>query len=137
MLCDVDLFKQVNDTYGHDAGDIVLTEIANILRSSLRASDLVFRYGGEEFLVLLMDAKKDTAVMIAEKIRANVASTQFHLGESNIHKTISIGVSEFPDKQADNIPDAIKQADIALYKAKGSGRDKVIKFDHGMWDKDD
>lgn len=135
LLCDMDFFKQVNDTYGHDAGDIVLAELAAILVKSVRAADLVFRFGGEEFLILLMDVQKDTSIAVAEKIRAKVEATIFRLPAAELSKTISIGVSEFPDPEraTTGIWEIIKQSDVALYHAKDSGRNRVVKFKPDMW----
>ncbi|NTV12689.1 MAG: GGDEF domain-containing protein [Desulfobulbaceae bacterium] len=134
LLCDIDLFKQVNDTYGHDAGDIVLAELAAILLQSVRTADLVIRFGGEEFLILLMDAQRGAAIPVAEKIRAKVESHLFHLAGVELNKTISIGISEFPDgeQQSLGIWEIIKQADIALYHAKDNGRNRVVQFTRDM-----
>lgn len=135
LLCDMDFFKQVNDTYGHDAGDIVLAELAAILVKSVRAADLVFRFGGEEFLILLMDVQKDASVAVAEKIRSRVESTIFRLPAAELSKTISIGISEFPDPEraSTGIWEIIKQSDVALYHAKDGGRNRVVKFKPDMW----
>ncbi len=135
LLCDMDFFKQVNDTYGHDAGDMVLAELAAILLKSVRSADMVVRFGGEEFLILLMDVQQGTSALVAEKIRAKVESTLFRLTGAELNKTISIGVSEFPDidKQSAGIWEIIKQSDIALYHAKEAGRNRVARFDREMW----
>lgn len=132
LMCDIDFFKQINDVYGHDVGDIVLKEIANNIKNCVRTSDMVFRFGGEEFLVLLVDSKKDAAVDVAEKIRERIKETKIKIAGGFIQKTISIGVSEFPlDTQ--NFWEAIKFADVALYKAKELGRNRVIRFTPDMW----
>ncbi|MCI4625884.1 MAG: GGDEF domain-containing protein [Candidatus Magnetoovum sp. WYHC-5] len=128
LICDLDLFKQVNDVYGHDCGDIVLREISNVLRNNIRKSDILIRYGGEEFLIILMDIEGNSqSLVIAEKIRASVEGTKINIGGSYIKKTLSIGVSELPGDSAD-FNEVIKFADIALYDAKKTGRNKVVKF---------
>ncbi len=132
LMCDIDFFKQINDVYGHDTGDVVLKEIGNNIKNSVRASDLVIRFGGEEFLVLLIDSKEGNSIEIAEKIRKRIEDIKIKITGGFIQKTISIGVSEFPvDTQ--NFWEAIKFADVALYKAKEMGRNRVIRFTQDMW----
>ncbi|MEZ0328212.1 MAG: diguanylate cyclase [Dissulfuribacterales bacterium] len=132
LMCDIDYFKKVNDEYGHDAGDIVLKELGHILASNVRAADLVIRFGGEEFLVLLIDCATPDAMAVAEKLRDTFENHIIRLPGQNIKKTLSIGVSEFPT-DSDAIWEAIKFADIALYKAKEAGRNKVMRFTPDMW----
>lgn len=132
LMCDLDYFKQTNDQYGHDTGDMVLKETSNIIRKSVRSSDLVIRFGGEEFLVLLIDTKPDDSYAVGEKIRESIEAAKVKITGGFIQKTISIGVSEFPvDTQ--NFWEAIKYADVALYKAKERGRNKVLRFAVDMW----
>ncbi len=132
FMLDIDHFKMVNDTYGHQAGDTILKKFASVVRDSIRASDLVFRYGGEEFVVLLPEIKSGAGVNVAEKIRANVESTHIKVDNGVIvHITVSIGVAEFP-QDARSLKEAIRFADIALYKAKKSGRNKVCRFEPTM-----
>ena len=132
IMCDLDFFKQVNDVYGHNAGDAVLKETSGLIRSSVRTSDLVIRFGGEEFLVVLLDTNKDETMKVAEKIRESVQNAKFKVQDGVLKKTISLGVSEFPiDTQL--FWQAIKYADVALYKAKETGRNKVIRFSEEMW----
>jgi two-component system, cell cycle response regulator len=132
IMCDLDYFKQVNDVYGHNAGDAVLKETSNIIRTSVRASDLVIRFGGEEFLVVLLDTNKDETMTVAEKIRENVQNAKIKVQDGVLKKTISLGVSEFPvDTQL--FWQAIKFADVALYRAKETGRNKAIRFCEEMW----
>ena len=127
-MIDMDYFKKVNDSYGHEAGDIVLKTLSNILKSSIRKSDIAIRYGGEEFLIILQNIKSiDDAVKVAEKIRENVQNTIIDIGEKSIKKTISIGISIFPDHCMKGW-ECIKYADIALYEAKRTGRNKVVLF---------
>jgi diguanylate cyclase (GGDEF)-like protein len=132
LAIDVDYFKQVNDTYGHDAGDKVLMEVAKTIKSSIRESDIAVRYGGEEFLVLLIDVQPGSTVHVAEKIRKAVENKVIDIGTAQLKKTVSIGVSEFP-VDTDKIWQCIKFADIALYKAKEEGRNRVVRFTADMW----
>jgi two-component system cell cycle response regulator len=132
LMCDLDFFKEVNDKFGHDAGDAVLKETTNVISKSARSADLVIRFGGEEFLVIVNDAKPGDAGEVAERIRTKIALTKIKTGGQVIQKTISIGYSEFP-KDTQNFWEAIKYADIALYKAKDAGRNKVLKFEKEMW----
>ncbi|MFQ3573466.1 MAG: diguanylate cyclase [Thermodesulfovibrionales bacterium] len=135
LMCDIDFFKQVNDIYGHDAGDTVLKETANVLRDSVRGADIVVRFGGEEFLIMLLDTNLGSALMVAEKIRHRIEGTNIQIRSEVIKKTISIGVSEFP-KDTENFWEAIKFADVALYKAKEMGRNRVVRFEQSMWKED-
>jgi len=123
LFIDIDFFKKINDTYGHDVGDLVLKHLAELLHISLRSSDIVARWGGEEFVVLLNDADAQKAKKIAQKLRFTV--------EQEVHDelpsfTISIGVAQ---AQADmGIDRVIKEADEALYKAKEGGRNRVVVY---------
>ena len=121
LLADVDHFKQYNDTQGHPAGDAALTKIADILRKQTRAVDCVARYGGEEFLIVLLETTVATAALVAERIRARVASEEFAGGSM----TLSVGVAECPS-HGDTPETLIASADAALYEAKGAGRDRVV-----------
>jgi diguanylate cyclase (GGDEF)-like protein len=132
LMCDLDFFKETNDIYGHDVGDMVLKETSSVIRKSVRASDVVVRFGGEEFLVLLTDADPQGIVASAEKIRAAIEETQVKVAGGFVKKTISIGASEFP-ADTQNFWEAIKYADVALYKAKDSGRNRVMRFSSEMW----
>jgi len=132
LMVDVDYFKKVNDTYGHDMGDKVLKEVAKILTKTVRESDLVIRFGGEEFLVLLMDVQSGKSVEIAEKIRRAVESHTIESFGVVLRKTVSIGVSEFPE-DSEKIWQCIKYADVALYKAKEMGRNRVVRFRPEFW----
>jgi diguanylate cyclase (GGDEF)-like protein/PAS domain S-box-containing protein len=121
ILIDMDKFKSVNDTYGHLVGDSVLIELANLLQSQSRKTDIVGRWGGEEFLIICPNTNLDGAKHFAENIRISVEKFNFkHIG----HKTISLGVTEIKD--TDNIKILVKRADDYLYEAKKSGRNKVI-----------
>jgi len=128
LLIDIDYFKQVNDTFGHDAGDEVLKELSKVLITNLRDSDFAIRFGGEEFLVILQNIKKEEDILkVAEKIRKTFEITKIVVSAKTIKKTISIGVSIFP-KDTKKIWEAIKYADLALYEAKRNGRNKIVKF---------
>lgn len=133
LMVDVDFFKQVNDTHGHDAGDNILKELARILKKAARTSDLVIRYGGEEFMLLLPDADQEGSLIIAERIRKNMEDAVFDLPTTKLKKTLSVGVSVYPE-EGTGFWETVKHADIALYEAKSTGRNKVIFFDPSMRD---
>lgn len=135
LMCDIDYFKQTNDQYGHDVGDIVLKEAASIISRNVRSSDIVIRYGGEEFLILLLDSALGNAMAIAEKIRAKMEETKIRIPGGTIQKTISIGVSEMP-ADSHNFWESVKYADVALYKAKESGRNRILRFTPDMWEEE-
>ncbi|MBI4826236.1 MAG: diguanylate cyclase [Nitrospirae bacterium] len=132
IMCDLDYFKQVNDVYGHNVGDEILKNTANIIRQCVRSSDLVIRFGGEEFLLIILDVEGDKTMEIAEKIRKSMEDTKLKVFDGIIKKTISLGISEFP-KDTDAFWQAIKYADVALYKAKDTGRNKAVRFTQDMW----
>jgi diguanylate cyclase len=125
LMIDIDHFKKVNDTYGHAVGDIVLRELADILKKNCRAFDIIGRVGGEEFCVLLLDCPTNRAFEIGLAIRDAVKKHKFHIGDNRfIYITVSVGVATYPDT-VDNLDDIMQRADNALYKAKQSGRDRV------------
>ena len=126
MMFDMDHFKQVNDTYGHTAGDEVLKTLASILKTSFRVTDVVARYGGEEFIVLLNNIDLQGALPIAEKTRFLIEATEFAIPDpiGRIHKTTSIGVAEY--HQGETTEDFLSKVDKALYEAKEKGRNKVV-----------
>ncbi len=132
IMCDLDYFKQVNDTYGHSAGDLVLKETSKTIRQSIRESDIVIRFGGEEFLVVLLDISNGESMTVAEKIRLNIQKLKIKVPDGIIQKTISLGVSEFP-ADTETLWSCIKFADVALYRAKEEGRDKCVRFTEDMW----
>ncbi len=129
LLLDMDHFKAVNDEYGHDIGDKVLKELSRILLENVRESDIVVRYGGEEFMVLLLNVKStENALDIANKIRIKVSENDIDVyAGAKLRKTVSIGLSLFPDDST-NFESVIKNADIALYEAKNKGRNQVVVF---------
>ncbi len=125
LLFDVDHFKKVNDTYGHDVGDIVLKEISNILSKQFRSTDIFGRYGGEEFIAGLMDTDINTAITIAERSLKIIRETTIKIDDTNtISVTVSIGISEM--KVTDlSYHDVIKRSDEAMYESKKSGRNRL------------
>ncbi|WP_426087490.1 DUF484 family protein [Janthinobacterium sp. PSPC1-1] len=134
MYIDIDHFKLVNDTYGHQGGDEVLREVATRIRTELRRSDALGRFGGEEFVVLLIDADLDSATFVAERIRASIAGTMFDLpGSAQAWVSVSIGVASL-EADAALLPietvaqQLVAHADQALYQAKAGGRNKVISW---------
>jgi two-component system cell cycle response regulator len=129
MILDLDHFKSINDTYGHDIGDRVIREFADRIRNSVRGIDLACRYGGEEVLVAMPDTEKEAARVVAERLRADVAAHRLHLngGRDELKVTVSIGISSTEDGPKDDSPQKlIKRADEALYVAKSGGRNRVI-----------
>jgi len=128
VMVDIDYFKNVNDTYGHTEGDKVLCKIASLLKNSVRKDDTVARYGGEEFVLILPGAKLEVTSMIAERIRRLIETTLFEVGQTQIHLTISLGISNLPSHRARSEKELIKMADHALYNAKGGGRNRVCIF---------
>lgn len=125
MIADIDHFKRVNDTWGHPVGDRVIVRIAQTLKSCCRSRDLLARFGGEEFVILLPDADLQQAALCAERIRATVATTAFQMGDGDTaHVSLSIGVA-LVDVEQDSIQTALDRADQALYTAKQDGRNRV------------
>lgn len=137
MMLDVDFFKSVNDTYGHDVGDKVIIEIGKLLKENIRDSDLAIRYGGEEFVVMLHNADDAGTMMVANKIHSAFAEIIFEVGiGETMQKTMSIGIAKFP-LHGDTIWKCIKFADTALYKAKTTGRNKIVEYSPEMSESDD
>jgi diguanylate cyclase (GGDEF)-like protein len=132
MYIDIDHFKRVNDTVGHGGGDEVLREVANRIKNELRTSDALARFGGEEFVVLLIDANLDSAAFVAERIRASVAGSMIALSpELQLSVTVSIGVACLAAGEAEGDPEVISRtwiarADDLLYEAKEAGRNRVV-----------
>jgi diguanylate cyclase (GGDEF)-like protein len=129
LMIDLDHFKRINDQYGHDAGDLVLKEIARRIQETLREVDVPARYGGEEFAVLLPHTGKQDALVVAERICGIVRTTLFELGGVKVKVSASIGVSGNADVESTHAEDLVKAADVALYEAKRLGRDRVVSFD--------
>jgi len=129
VMFDIDHFKSVNDTHGHQAGDVVLQQLAEILEVSAREIDKVGRYGGEEFIVLLPGTVLDAAVTFAERTRQQVESHTFTFEGGSLRRTISCGVAAFPHPRIGHREALVKAADDALYVAKELGRNRVVRFD--------
>jgi len=124
ILADIDFFKRINDTFGHDSGDYVLVQIAKILKQRLRQYDVVSRWGGEEFLLILPDTEIEAARVVAEHIRTAVSEQTFLFNGQKIAVTITLGVTQHTADHT--LYETIKQADDVLYKGKGSGRNHVV-----------
>lgn len=131
LFLDLDKFKQVNDTHGHLVGDFVLREVSQIIRDSIRTSDIPGRYGGEEFVVIMVNTDAAACMASAKRICAAVREHQFEMNEVEIENRISIGLSEFP-RDGETMQDLIQSADAAMYTAKRRGGDQVVKFEKGM-----
>ena len=126
LLIDLDFFKRINDTFGHEAGDLVLSEVGKLLRALIRASDIACRYGGEEIALILPDTTLKVASERAESIRVKIGGLRFvHEGSSIGPVTASIGVAIFPDHASD-AEGLLRAADAALYRAKHEGRNRVV-----------
>lgn len=123
LLLDIDFFKDVNDTYGHHIGDLTIKEIAKILSRNSRESDLISRYGGEEFLIMLSNSNKESAYTLAERIRKEISLISIE--NTDLKITVSIGCTEY--KKKESLDSFIKRADLLLYKAKDQGRNQTVK----------
>jgi len=127
MFLDIDYFKMVNDTYGHDAGDAILQKLAKTMKESITNNEFIVRFGGEEFLIIMKNPTEESAKELAVKINAEFAKIVFNFNNESFSKTVSIGYSFFPG-DTDQFWKCIKYADLCLYEAKETGRNKVIKF---------
>lgn len=126
LVLDIDHFKNVNDTYGHNIGDQVLIALANALKQHFRKDDLIVRWGGEEFVVILPKTTQDIALPIIEKLRILLETLPVETDKGIIHFTVSIGVSEF--QLSEPIKQAFERSDSALYQAKNSGRNRIVTY---------
>ncbi len=122
-MIDIDHFKKVNDTYGHEAGDITLCHVTDIMKKRMRETDIVARVGGEEFCILAVNMTVDTATKLFEELRRRIETSAIDIGAQNINVTVSIGVTT---ALADRLDDMVNQADALLYEAKNNGRNQVI-----------
>ncbi len=127
LMVDIDYFKMVNDTYGHDVGDEAIKVVSGVIMDAIRESDLGIRFGGEEFVVLLYNTTEEGMMKIAEKIRQRFESKVIEVGQESFSKTCSVGAAFFPG-DGDTPWKCIKYADMALYEAKESGRNKVVRY---------
>ena len=130
ILADIDNFKSVNDTYGHDRGDEVIRRVADVYRDGSRQEDLVARYGGEEFLVVLANTETQDALVLAERIRQMAREQEYEWADRAI--TLSIGVATYPTASAASYVELVRFADQAMYKAKLSGKDQVVVYDESV-----
>ncbi len=129
-MVDIDFFKQVNDRYGHRMGDFALTQIASVLLKSLRPYDKLFRYGGEEFIAMFPNSPLETALLVAERLRSNIAESSIEIENLPIRLTISIGIAAIDAN--DSVESSIERADAAMYAAKQAGRNLVKLWDPSM-----
>lgn len=128
LMIDLDHFKQINDRYGHRAGDSVLREVAKLMKSHTRKSDVLARYGGEEFIMLLPETHQKGAIIKAESLRTSISRLRFRALKDRRNVTISIGIATYPDVSVSDADELITYADTALYEAKTSGRNRVEVF---------
>lgn len=131
LMIDIDFFKMINDTYGHDVGDEAIRIVSRVIKDSIRKSDIPIRFGGEEFIVLLHNCDKEYIKEVAEKIRTEFAKQIITAGTESFSKTLSVGAVMFPD-DSESIWKCIKYADISLYYAKEHGRNQVVCFDKSI-----
>ena len=131
LMFDVDYFKKINDSYGHDIGDRVLQSIADTTRKEMRQKDVLARFGGEEFIALLAETSIQDALLIADRIRERIQNECLHLKERSLSFTVSIGVAELKSHRQD-LDELVKQADLALYQAKENGRNCVVRYEPAM-----
>lgn len=133
LMADIDKFKSVNDTYGHDVGDEVIKAVAAVLQSSKRSNDIVGRLGGEEFAIVLPEATLDSASAAAERFRRLIANRVISADAQRIPVTISLGVAS-ADEGTNGIEELLKRSDLALYEAKHTGRNRVCRFSRDVPD---
>ena len=126
VMFDLDHFKKINDTYGHIAGDHVLTTLAAAFERTIRSEDLFARYGGEEFVILCRATTQDQAAALCRRLMLTVRGTDFTFQAQKIPVTISIGVATVPDPDVKTPADLVQAADDALYEAKRGGRDRAV-----------
>ena len=122
-IADIDFFKNINDTYGHSCGDYVLKEVAYLIANNFRQTDLIFRYGGEEFVIILTETANENSLIPLERLRKTIENHNFRFNNKEIKITLSIGVSS----NLETMQNMIDEADKNLYKAKNNGRNRVEK----------
>jgi diguanylate cyclase (GGDEF)-like protein len=127
LMIDIDFFKKINDQYGHPIGDQILLSLSKELGRNLRQTDILCRYGGEEFAILLPETTIQTAKTIAERLRISISNYSFEVTKTTLHITISIGVSWMHGDHAE-LDILLDRADEAMYQAKRSGRNRVCVF---------
>ncbi len=125
LMIDIDHFKKVNDSQGHQAGDMILRDVARILKDTLRVVDSVGRYGGEEFVCILPHTGHDEAMLTAERLRVAIQEHAFRAGKRETRITVSVGVATYPSTRVDSPGGLLREADKALYKAKEGGRNRI------------
>ena len=128
LMMDLDNFKKINDTFGHDVGDLALQQFSKILSENVREIDTAARMGGEEFTLLLPNTDQEEAINLAERLRAIVEKEKFHFQDKTINLTVSIGGASY-HKNLIGLDAIIKQADNCLYQAKRQGRNQVVYMD--------
>lgn len=126
LMLDIDYFKKVNDTYGHQVGDLVLRKISTIIQGQLRDADMAFRFGGEEFMVILPETSTHDASNVAERMRTEIMYSYYHHADAEFNVTVSIGIISMQNNMVDTIDSLLKKVDDNLYIAKREGRNKVI-----------
>jgi len=131
LMIDADGLKDINDQYGHSTGSMLIKNVANIIKECLRTSDIVARFGGDEFVVLLTNTADENSLVVSERIRAGVRNMSFFVKGDQISATVSIGSASFP-QCSDTADEVLEKADAALYKSKTSGRNKVTHYREGF-----
>jgi len=125
-LLDIDHFKKINDSFGHQTGDVILRDMAQLVSAQLREYDAMGRYGGEEFLIVLPETCEEIAFKVADRLREAVAEHEFLVNEQTHRITVSLGVVCKDDKETPTLEDLFKEADRCLYQAKDSGRNRTV-----------
>jgi diguanylate cyclase len=128
VITDIDQFKIVNDTYGHPAGDELLKQFSLLLKAVLRDKDLIARWGGEEFVIMIHETNPNDAFKIAERLRKKIENTVFHIEGNNIHVTASFGIAPLISTDEEPLYTSYLKADKALYRAKENGRNKTVIY---------
>ena len=131
IMVDVDGLKAINDRHGHAAGNRLIQIVSTTLKGHVRTSDVLARYGGDEFIILLSEGSSSTARTTAERIRTAIANTSFDINGERISTTASVGIASFPNNVSD-VEHVVDKADVALYKSKQTGRNRVTDYDHSL-----